>query len=439
MKTSPASETPLQIVLNRLEYDFKAANPKSLAQHQVAAESLAGGHTRQTLMYSPYPLSIAHSTGARVTDIDGHEYLDFLGDYTAGLYGHSNEVIADAALKAMSQGISVGGVTLIEAEFADLICSRIPSIEQMRFCNSGTEACLFAVTIARAITQRSSVIVFRGAYHGGFMVFGESDDSLLNIPGDFIKCPFNDIRATCEAIRNAAPTLAAVIVEPVMGSGGAIPATREFLQMLRKETESADSILIFDEVMTSRLAPGGAQSIYDIKPDLTTLGKFWGGGFNFGAFGGSRHLMRHLDSSDGGTLKQAGTFNNNIVTMAAGLAGARDVYTPTACIELNRRGDELRLRMNTLSKKSGVNVQVTGLGAVMNIHFHCRTISSHADIEDADSSARRLFHMAMLERGMYVARRGLISLSLEHTNSDIESLLDAVRDFYSEYQHFLNC
>ena len=189
--------------------------------------------------------------------------------------------------------------------------------------------------------------------------------------------------------------------------------------------------------MASRLGPGGAQGLYGLVPDITTLGKFWGGGFAFGAFGGSREVMRHLDTRGGGVLSQGGTFNNNIVAMSAGLVGARDVYTPEACIALNAFGDRLRMAINELGRSTGVPLQATGRGAVMNTHWHTRPISHAEHVESANSAARSLFQLEMLRRGYYVARRGIITLSLPMTDKDIQGFLDAVRGYLSEHGDLL--
>lgn len=432
-------EEELEAAVRDAERRFLQANPQSRAHYLRAVDVLAGGQTRHTLLHEPFPLTMKGGEGASLEDLDGHRYLDFVGDFAAGVYGHSCATIRSEAAEAMARGMSLGAVTEKELEFAEFIRNRIPSMQLIRFCNSGTEACLLSTLLARHATKRDRLLVFKGAYHGGFMVYGEPQGS-LNVPLDVVSCTYNDVHKTRAAIRANASALAAVIVEPMMGAGGCIPATQDFLGMLRDETRSCGTLLIFDEVMTSRLSPGGLQSHYRIEPDVTTLGKFWGGGFNFGAFGGSAAIMRHFDTFGGGRLSHGGTFNNNAVTLATGLAGARQVYSAQACVELNERGDRLRGHLNTLGQRLNVPLQLTGLGAVMNFHWHRRPVTCPADTEAGNSLPRRLFQLEMMLAGFYVAQRGLLTLSLAHSDADLDRFADAVehhlRRFGSCLQRF---
>lgn len=410
------------------ERRFTAANPQSQLRHDRARVVLPGGHSRQTLYYSPFPLTIARGNGTFITDLDAHEYLNLVGDFAAGVFGHQCEPIQRAVLETMRSGLSLSGPNTHEVEFAELISQRIPSMEQLRFCNSGSEACLFAAQLARHATQRSALMVFNGCYHGGFMSYGAKDPP-LSVPFPLVKATYNDVQGTRSALNTHGSSLAAVFVEPMMGSAGCIPATPEFLAMLREETHKIGALLVFDEVMTSRLAPGGVQELHRIKPDLTTLGKFWGGGFAFGAFGGSRMVMKHLDLRAGGILSQGGTFNNNVMAMTAGLVGARDVYTPDACRRLNALGDSLRQQLNELGRSQSLGFQATGIGAVLTTHWHGVRITDPTQVEAADSARRRLFHLELIERGFYIARRGMVNLSLPIQESDIARFVLAIREY----------
>ena len=432
MNTALKEHSELEQALTRAEARFTTANPKSRARHERAAAVLPAGHSRQTLFYAPFPLTIAGGKGCRITDIDGHEYLNLVGDYAAGLFGQSCEPLQRAALEAMQSGISLSGPNTREVEFAEYISKRIPSMEQVRFCNSGSEACLFATLVARHSTRRPKILVFNGCYHGGFMIYGSTDPA-LSVPFSLVKADYNDVEGTRTILRANAPDIAAVLVEPVMGSGGAIPGTPEFLTMLREETRKLGVVLIFDEVMTSRLGPGGVQGLRGIRPDMTTLGKFWGGGFAFGAFGGSRELMRHLDSRSGGALSQAGTFNNNVITMTAGLTGARDVYSPEACVRLNALGDHLREQLNEVGRSLKAGFQATGLGGVMNTQWTSGPITEPSVVLPVSATVRRLFQLEMIERGYYVAQRGMINLSLPMQESDLGGFVNAVRDYLTRY------
>ncbi|MBS0398895.1 MAG: aminotransferase class III-fold pyridoxal phosphate-dependent enzyme [Proteobacteria bacterium] len=436
MNTAPDVRSEIDEALAAAETRYAAANPGSRARHERATGVLPAGHSRQTLYFSPFPLTIEKGKGCRVTDIDGHEYLNLVGDYAAGLFGHQSEALQRAVIEAMQSGISLSGPNTREVEFAEYISRRIPSMEQLRFCNSGSEACLFATLIARHATRRPRILVFNGCYHGGFMIYGPKDPA-LSVPFATIKSEYNDIEGTRAVLRANATDIAAVLVEPVMGSGGAIVATPEFLAMLRQETRALGIVLIFDEVMTSRMGPGGVQGLRGIRPDLTTLGKFWGGGFAFGAFGGSRELMCHLDMRSGGLLSQAGTFNNNVVTMTAGLVGARDVYSPQNCVKLNALGDRLREQLCEVGRSLKAPFQVTGLGGVMNSHWSSGIISSPRQVLPANAPLRRLFQLELIERGYYVAQRGMINLSLPMLETDLSGFVNAVREFLVRHSNIL--
>jgi len=418
------------------EERFIAANPRSAALHQQACDVLPAGHTRSVLYYDPFPLTIMSGAGARVCDADGHDYLNLIGDYAAGVYGHNDPRLVAAVKQALDGGLVLSGVTPAEAELARLIRSRIPSMERVRFCNSGSEADLWLAMMVRAITGRPKLMVFEGAYHGGFLTHGMAPGP-LNVPVPLVTARYNDLEGARAAFRANANEIAAIFVEPVLGSGGVIPADRGFLAMLREEASAAGALLVFDEVMCSRLGVGGVQGEVGVIPDLTALGKFWGGGFSFGAFGGRKDLMDRFDSRLPGSFTQGGTFSNNITSMTAGLTGARDIYTPDVCRAVNARGDRLRQAINQLGKDHGIGMQATGLGAVMNLHWTRKPIREARDVDPAWAPIRRLIHLWMLNNGFYTARRGMITLSLPVTDADLDLYLAALDRFAGEYASLL--
>ena len=265
---------------------YASANPLSQAADESAARYLPGGNTRTVLHYEPFPLTMVRGDGAELTDLDGHRYIDMVGEYSAALFGHSDEIIKAAIHKALDSGVAMGAPTPYERELAGLLCERFPSLEQVRFCNSGTEANLMALITARVVTGRNKLLAFNDAYHGGVIKF-LGGRCKLNVPFDFVLADYNDIEGTAELIRSEGEELAAVIIEPILGAGGNIQGNRKFLQMLRRMTKEIGAMLIFDEVKTARLGPAGTQGMLGIDPDLTTLGKFIGGGLPTGAFGGS--------------------------------------------------------------------------------------------------------------------------------------------------------
>lgn len=413
------------------EARFVAANPKSRARFEAARASMPGGNTRTTLHYDPFPLAIKSGQGAYITDLDGHTYADFLGEYTAGLYGHSHPVLVGALKAALDGGLSFGAPTEMEARFADLMVSRFPSLERVRFCNSGTEANLMAVSLARAATGRSKVMVFHGGYHGAVFYF-VSQPAAVNAPFPFVMGRYNDAQHAADLIAKEGDDLAAILVEPMQGSAGCIPGTPEFLKTLRESATKAGAVLIFDEVMTSRLHPGGLQGALGIHSDLTTFGKYLGGGASFGAFGGRADLMDRFDPTRADALPHAGTFNNNVLSMTAGYTGLSQVFTPEACEKLNATGEAFRDRLNAIAKKLDAPAQVTGRGSMLTMHFQRGAIARAADVTTLPA-ARKLFHLEMLEAGSSFARRGFLALSLPLEAKDYDAFAAAFEEFLTAH------
>jgi glutamate-1-semialdehyde 2,1-aminomutase len=306
------------------------------------------------------------------------------------------------------------------------LVDRFPAMELVRFTNSGTEANLMAISLARVVTGRSAIGVMRGAYHGGVLYFGGEGSSPVNVPFETVVMEFNDIEGARAAIRDNSDRLAAVIVEPVLGSGGVILGDEEFLSVLRDETAANDVLLILDEVMTSRLSPQGAGELFGVTPDLMTVGKYLGGGMSFGAFGGRADLMARFDPSQPDALPHAGTFNNNVLSMAAGIAGLTKILDDERLRDLNRRGALLRAELEGVMVPHGW--AVTGRGSMVGIHPVPGPVNTYGDIADADDRLRELLYLDLLERGYYMAPRGFIALSLEITDADIAGFVAAVDD-----------
>ncbi len=380
---------------------------------------MPGGNTRTILFFDPFPICMARGEGCRLQDADGHEYVDLLGEYTAGIYGHSNPVIQQAVIDALKNGLSLSAHNRAELRLATLIRERYPSIELVRFTNSGTEANLMAIATAVAFTKRPRVLVFGGAYHGSLLKFGDTP-SPINVPHSFLIAPYNDIEAARSLIRRHADELACILVEPMLGSGGCIPGDPEFLNLLAQEARSAGALLIFDEIQTSRLSSGGRQALLGMSPDLTTLGKYHGGGLSFGAFGGRSDIMSLYDPRRAGHLAHAGTFNNNVLSMSAGYAGLSALLTPQALDALNQRGERLRNDLNALFTEFHSPLSATGLGSLMNFQFGGEPSLGKAAIS--------LLFFDLLERGYYCAPRGFIALSLPIDEAILARFLDAMRD-----------
>ncbi len=290
-----------------------------------------------------------------------------------------------------------------------------------------------ALAAATAFTGRRQILVFEGGYHGAVLSFARGRPA-ANVPHDFIVSTYNDIAGTERLIESHRDELAAILVEPMLGSGGCIPGDRGFLEALRDAAAACGAVLIFDEVMTSRLSAGGRQQALGITADLTTLGKYLGGGLSFGAFGGRQDIMAQFDPRRPNALPHAGTFNNNIVTMSAGVAALSKVLTRAAADALNARGDALRRRLNAAC--SGRRLQFTGIGSLMCAHPVDGAIHTAADAAAVDPLLRALLHFDMLERGFYLARRGFIALSLAIGDDEIRRFEEAVSDVLEQRAEF---
>jgi len=281
------------------------------------------------------------------------------------------------------------------------------------------------------------VMGFNGCYHGGFLTFTAATNP-LNVPFETVVGTYNDVEGTRALMAKHADRIAAVIFEPMLGGGGCIPASAEFLKMLREETKKHGIVMIMDEVMTSRLSSGGLQKHTGVIPDLTSLGKYIGGGMSFGAFGGRADIMSRFDPRRADALPHAGTFNNNILTMSAGVAGMTELYTPEAATKLNAFGDRLRQRLNAITKDKGLNMQFTGQGSMLSVHFAKGEIKSSRDAKKGNKDLGELFFLDLLARGIYIARRGMMALSLPLTESDGDALVAAVEEFVSSRKRLLS-
>jgi glutamate-1-semialdehyde 2,1-aminomutase len=329
----------------------------------------------------------------------------------------------------------MGAHNMVEAKFARAVCDRF-ALDRVRFTNSGTEANLLALTLARVFTRRPKILAFDGAYHGAVFSFA-GGGSPVNAPFPFVLAAYNDTAAAVALIEQHGAELAAVILEPMIGSGGCIAAAPEFLAALREACTRTGALLILDEVMTSRLAPGGLQALSGVKPDLTTLGKYIGGGMSFGAFGGRADIMDLFDPRRPDALPHAGTFNNNVLTMSAGLTGLTEIYTPQAAQALNGRGDALRERLNGLCRAADAPLQFTGIGSMLAVHAMRGPVRSPADATKGDAKLKELFFFDMLAHGIWLARRGMFALSLPIGDAECDLLASAVEEFLASRRSVL--
>jgi glutamate-1-semialdehyde 2,1-aminomutase len=426
---------------------YRSRTPRAAALAGEAKRWLPGGDTRTTTWYPPYPIFAAGGSGAYLEDVDGNRYLDLLGNYTSQIHGHAHPVLMDAIRAQLERGTSFAAPHEHQVRLARMLCERVEAVESVRFTNSGTEAVLMALRLARATTGRPLIAKVEGGYHGTF------DDVQVSIappvaeagpverplpipdspglrPGALestIVVPFNDLEATTALLEPLGDRLAAVIVEAVNGVGGIVPAQQEYLEGLRELTRRLGTLLVIDEIITFRLSTGGAQALYGVVPDLVTFGKIIGGGLAVGAFGGRRGLMELFDPSRDGSIPHGGTFNANPATMAGGIAGL-ELLTPDEIERLNGLGERLRDRINALGDELGLAVRATGVGSLVNIHLVAGEIHRYRDgVGAADPERARLLHLGMLNEGLFMARRGLMAVSTPMSAATIDEALEGIR------------
>lgn len=422
--------------LAALREAYARERPRSKAQFETATSWMPGGNTRSVLHFDPFPFAVASSRADTVTDVDGNEYIDCAGEFSAGLYGHSDPAIMSALRETLEGGVVRSGPSVAESELAALLCRRFPSIELIRFCNSGTEANLLALLTATNATGRSRVLVFDGAYHGGVLTFA-GGGSPMNVPFDFVVAPFNDVEKTEAAIAEHAEDLAAILVEPLLGAAGNIPGETDFLQMLRREATRTGAVLIFDEVKTSRLGRAGLQGQFGIVPDMTSLGKYLGAGLSFGAFGGSKALMERYDPRRPGALKHAGTFNNNAMSMSGGLAGLASVFTQERADAFLRLTEEFRRNVNRRAAAAGLDVCLSGIGSILSLHLGNEPPTRLSEIHPMTAMFRQLVHLTCLQNGLALTPRGDIFLSLPMDEPRLRRIADILIDAVTTERPFI--
>ncbi len=380
------------------------------------------------------PFFVAHGHGSSLADVDGEEYLDYVCSWGALILGHAHPVVLDAVRAAAGRGWTYGAPCEAEVDLAEEVRQRMPSLEMMRFVNSGTEATMAAVRLARAATGRDIIIKFEGCYHGhadSFLVKAGSGVATLGLPdspgvpaalaGLTLTAPFNDARSVADLFREHADRIAAVIVEPYVGNAGFIPPESDFHPALRSLCDRHGALLIFDEVMTGfRVAAGGAQERLGVKPDLTTLGKIVGGGFPVGVYGGRADLMKRVAPE--GPVYQAGTLSGNPVAMAAGLATLRETSKPGFYETLNRRTDRLVSGLQNAARRNGVAVTTGHAGSMWGLYFAPGPVRSYADARQSDTALFARWHKAALARGVFLAPSAFEAgfVSAAHSEADID-------------------
>ena len=422
--------------------------------HEEARRYLPGGDTRASAHYKPFPLFMSRGEGCRLWDVDGRELCDFMNNFTSLIHGHAHPPTVRAVSEQIARGSAYAAPTETQIELARMICERVPSVEELRFTSSGSEATNMCLRAARAFTGRSRIVKIEGGYHGSHEI-GEM--SLVPLPGkagplerpetlppdrsinasevrDVVTIPYNEIEIARELLGRHADELAAVIVEPVLGSMGMIPAAPEFLAALRELTLEHEVLLIFDEVITLRLGPGGVQSRIGVTPDLTAMGKIIGGGLPVGAFGGTREIVEVFNPHRRDTIMHASTFSGNALSMAAGIAALGD-YGPEQVERINGLGDRLRAELNGAFAAAGIRGRATGLGSLLGLHLRDGEIRHARDtLRGIAESGRtmRLLHLGLLRRGVFMAPRGMLCISTPMGEDDIGAAAAAFADALAE-------
>jgi glutamate-1-semialdehyde 2,1-aminomutase len=388
------------------------------------------------------PLIVARGSGARLWDADENEYLDYVCSWGALILGHAHPVIVAAIQDQATRGTSYGVTTELEIELAERIKCAIPSIEKIRFVSSGTEATMSAARLARGYTKRDFILKFEGCYHGHADSFlSESGSGLATlgiasspgVPESFssltLNVPYNDLAAVEAAFARHPNQIATVIVEPVAANMGVVPPAPGFLAGLREITRRAGSLLILDEVITGfRLCYGGAQSLYQIEPDLTTLGKIIGGGLPVAAYGGRAEIMDHVAPL--GAVYQAGTLSGNPLAMRAGIEALREIEKPGFHEELNKKSERFVEKLRSGVRKAGVSVQVNAVGSLATIFLSADPVRNYSDAKKSDTRRFGAFFRAMLERGFLLAPSQFEALfvSAAHTEADLDRTVDAAAE-----------
>ncbi|OQX17807.1 MAG: glutamate-1-semialdehyde-2,1-aminomutase [Desulfobulbaceae bacterium A2] len=392
------------------------------------------------------PLFIEQAKGATVRDVDGNDYIDFVGSWGPMILGHAHPAILEALADAAARGTSFGAPTPSEIELAELVCAAVPSLEKVRFVNSGTEATMSALRLARGYTGRRAVVKFDGCYHGhadSFLVKAGSGVITLGIPGspgvpdDIVKhtisLPYNDIEALEKTLRDPARDIACVIVEPVAGNMGCVPPRPEFLQALRQLTREQGILLIFDEVITGfRLALGGAQEYFGIVPDLTCLGKIIGGGLPVGAYGGRADIMDQV--APDGPVYQAGTLSGNPLAMAAGIATLRQLQRPGFYAELEEKSRAFAGSLNEIAERCGVPTVLNRVGSIMTCFFTATPVTDFPSAMRADATMYARHYRQMLAGGVYLApsQYEAAFVSAAHTPEQLARTLDVTESSFKK-------
>jgi glutamate-1-semialdehyde 2,1-aminomutase len=415
---------------------------KSKLLYERAKRVLPAGVSYGIRYFEPYPFYAARARGSKICDVDGNEYVDFWLGHTALILGHSPPAVVKAVKMQLSRGTHYGTAHELEIALAEQVVKMVHGVEMIRFTNSGTEANMYATRLARAYSGKSKIAKFEGGWHGGYDALHVGVKYPFSIPEsaglttgatqETLLLPFNDIAGVEERLRKE-KDVAAVIIEPVLGSGGSIPAERTFLTALKQFCNDNDILLVFDEVITGfRLAAGGAQQYYDVTPDITVFGKILGGGFPVGAFCGRKEIMERLNPMlhERPHLSfHGGTFAANPITMVAGLTTLKILEDGRSIDNLNKVGDRIREQTKGIFEANCVAAQVTGISSLFNVHFTRNPVKDAYSASMADRKKQVDYCLSLIENGVFVLPTHTGALSTAHSKGDIEKFLSVTEAY----------
>jgi glutamate-1-semialdehyde 2,1-aminomutase len=428
----------------RIVADYVSRTARSRAHFTRAGRVIPSGATRSLNSWPPHPVYLSAGSGSTVHDLDGNAYRDFLCNYTSLPFGHADPDVGRALREQLASGVSLSFSRTLEHELAELLVARIPSIQRVRFTGSGTEAMMFALRLARAFTGRPAIAKAEGGYHGTVeevMVsvrpprnlagpanaphpVAELQGTPASIVDNTVIVPFNDIEATETVLRANADRVAALVLEPVLGVGGMIPADGAYLVAVRRVCDELGILLIFDEVITLRLSVGGAQQPYGVRPDLTTMGKIIGGGMPLGAYGGRGDVMALLERG-GQALYQGGTFTGNAMSLAAGIV-TMDKLDWSTIATLNDTGQTVRDKLGAVVALSPVPATVTGVGSLFTVHAGTTRVRWFRDVWNVRGDLQHTLFLGLLNRGVILGPDGMGCVSTRTTAADVDQLVRAV-------------
>lgn len=394
---------------------YRSLTPASAALRDRFLRIMPGGETRSVAFYEPYPVVIESGSGSQVRDVDGNQYVDVLNNYTSLIHGHAHPEITAAIVRTAGLGTVHPAPHLAQAELAELLAQRYPAVEQVRFANSGSEAAILAARLARQVTGRPVLVLADGGYHGTGTFFADPHP-------DVVRVPYNDIAALESAL--AAHPVAAVFLEPFLGSAGVIAAADGYLQAAQRAAQQAGSLFVLDEIQGARTAHDGTHGSLGLQPDLVLMGKIIGGGVPIGAVAGRADILAAVTVAAPSRVVHSGTFNGNVMAMSAGKV-ALDLLDPAAIDLLNDRAARVAAAIESAGRSARLPVSVTRAGSILHVHFLTEAPTTAEAARQGRDDLTRALHLGLLTEGVYAAPRGMLNMSTVLSDADVDHVVRA--------------